>query len=86
MTDLAERFAREAPSGHPNVAPRDAATLILLDRSGPTPKVLMGRRHHGHVFLPGRFVFPGGAVDPRDRLMTVGAPLDPRAEAKLMRR
>lgn len=85
MTDLSERFAKEAPSGHPNRPPKDAATLILLDRSGPTPKVLMGRRHHGHVFLPGRFVFPGGAVDPRDRLMTVGTPLDPRAEAKLMR-
>ena len=85
MTDLSERFAKEAPSNHPNRPPRDAATLILLDRSGPTPKVLMGRRHHGHVFLPGRFVFPGGAVDPRDRLMTVGSPLDPRAEAKLMR-
>ena len=85
MTDLSERFAREAPSGHPNVTPRDAATLILLDCSGPTPKVLMGRRHQGHVFLPGRFVFPGGAVDPRDRLMTFGSPLDPRAEAKLMR-
>ena len=64
MTDLSERFAKEAPSGHPNRPPRDAATLILLDRSGPIPKVLMGRRHHGHVFLPGRFVFPGGAVDP----------------------
>jgi 8-oxo-dGTP pyrophosphatase MutT (NUDIX family) len=85
MTDLSERFAKEAPSGHPNRPPKDAATLILLDRSGPTPKVLMGRRHHGHVFLPGRFVFPGGAVDPRDRLMPAGTPLDPRAEAKLMR-
>lgn len=84
MTDLTERFAREAPSGHPNVTPRDAATLILLDRSGPVPKVLMGRRHQGHVFLPGRFVFPGGAIDPRDRLIPTAAPLDPRAEAKLM--
>ena len=85
MTDLSERFSKEAPSGHPNRPPKDAATLILLDRSGPTPKVLMGRRHHGHVFLPGRFVFPGGAVDPLDRLMAAGTPLDPRAEAKLMR-
>ena len=85
MTDITERFVREAPSGHPNRPPRDAATLILLDRSGPMPKVLMGKRHHGHVFLPGRLVFPGGAVDPRDRLMPVGTPLDPRAEAKLMR-
>ena len=31
----------------------------------------MGRRHHGHVFMPGKFVFPGGAVEPLDRLMTV---------------
>jgi 8-oxo-dGTP pyrophosphatase MutT (NUDIX family) len=85
MTDLTERFAREAPGNHPNQPPRDAATLILLDRSGPTPKVLMGRRHHGHVFLPGRFVFPGGALDPRDRLMTPATPLDPRAESRLMR-
>jgi len=86
MTDVTERFAREAPSGFPNVVPRDASTLILLDRSSRTPKVLMGRRHQGHVFLPGKFVFPGGAVDPLDRRMTVGAPLDPRAEAKLMMR
>jgi 8-oxo-dGTP pyrophosphatase MutT (NUDIX family) len=85
MTDLAERFAREAPTGHPNRPPRDAATLILLDRSAPMPKVLMGRRHHGHVFLPDKFVFPGGGLDPQDRLMPVAAPLDPRAEARLMR-
>lgn len=85
MSDLLTRFAREAPSGHPNVTPRDAATLILLDRGGPTPKVLMGRRHQGHVFLPGRFVFPGGAVDKQDRLMSSATPLDPRAEAKLMK-
>ena len=82
---LTARFAKEAPSGHPNVTPKDAATLILLDRSGKVPKVLLGKRHHGHVFLPGKFVFPGGRVDPLDRLMSIGAPLDPRAEDRLMR-
>jgi 8-oxo-dGTP pyrophosphatase MutT (NUDIX family) len=85
MTDLDKRFVNEAPGGHPNVRPKDAATLILLDRTGPVPKVLMGRRHQSHVFLPGKFVFPGGSVDPEDRMMTAAAPLDPRAEAKLMR-
>lgn len=85
MSDVTAQFATDAPSGHPNRVPKDAATLILLDRTGPTPKVLMGRRHHGHVFLPGKFVFPGGSVDPLDRRMTVGTPLDPRAEQKLMR-
>src|SRR5258708_28334961 len=84
MTDVLQRFSSDAPPGHPNRPPKDAATLILLDRSAPSPKVLMGKRHHGHVFLPGKFVFPGGSVDPADRKMAVGAPLDPRAEGKLM--
>ena len=84
MTDLMQRFSSDAQPGHPNVTPKDASTLILLDRSGPSPKVLMGKRHQRHAFLPGSFVFPGGGVDAADRLMPVGAALDPRAEAKLM--
>ncbi len=86
MTDeLLQKFTTDAVPGHPNKPPRDASTLILLDRSGPAPKVLMGKRHQGHVFLPGGFVFPGGRVDAADRQMVPGVPLDPRAEAKLMR-
>ncbi len=84
MTDLLQRFSSDAVPGHPNVTPRDAATLILLDCSGRSPKVLMGKRHHGHVFLPGKFVFPGGSVDPADRLMHPAGALDPRAQKKLM--
>jgi 8-oxo-dGTP pyrophosphatase MutT (NUDIX family) len=84
MTELMQRFSSDAVPGFPNVTPKDASTLILLDRSGPSPKVLMGKRHDRHTFLPGSFVFPGGGVDPADRLMPVGAELDPRAEAKLM--
>jgi 8-oxo-dGTP pyrophosphatase MutT (NUDIX family) len=64
----------------------DAATLILIDRTGAVPKVLLGRRHEGHAFMPDKFVFPGGRVDPTDRLMRVASPLDSRAEARLMRR
>ena len=64
--------------------PRDAATLILVDRSGDRPRVLLGRRHGGHAFMPNKFVFPGGALDPADRRMGVAAPLDPEVEAKLM--
>jgi 8-oxo-dGTP pyrophosphatase MutT (NUDIX family) len=86
MTEVSERSEDDRPGPHRNLIPKDAATLILLDRTGPTPKVLMGKRHHGHVFMPSRFVFPGGRVDPDDRRMTVGAPLDPRAEERLMRR
>jgi 8-oxo-dGTP pyrophosphatase MutT (NUDIX family) len=85
MNDLLQKFTSDALPGHPNLTPKDAATLILLDRSGSAPKVLMGRRHERHVFLPGKFVFPGGGVDRNDRRMAPGAPLDPRAEARLMR-
>jgi 8-oxo-dGTP pyrophosphatase MutT (NUDIX family) len=84
-TELMQRFTSDAVPGAPNVAPRDAATLILLDRSGPATKVLMGKRHHGHVFMPGKFVFPGGRVDAKDRLMPAAVPLAPGTEAKLLR-
>src|SRR4030088_588500 len=66
--------------------PKDAATLILVDRSGSTPKVLLGKRHARHKFMPGKFVFPGGRVEPADKLMPVAGPLDPHAEAQLMKR
>ena len=55
----------------PNLRPKDAATLILLDRSASVPKVLLGKRHHGHKFMPGKFVFPGGGLEPADRRMAV---------------
>ena len=88
MSDLADRFEQDPHIGKsfPNRRPKDAATLILLDRAGPMPKVLMGRRHHSHVFLPGKFVFPGGRVDPADRLMPIASPLDRRTEKRLMQR
>jgi 8-oxo-dGTP pyrophosphatase MutT (NUDIX family) len=54
-----------------NVRPKDAATLIIIDRSGREPKVLLGRRHHGHKFMPGVFVFPGGRIELGDRSMPV---------------
>jgi 8-oxo-dGTP pyrophosphatase MutT (NUDIX family) len=68
------------------VRPRDAATLILVDRSGRVPKVLLGKRHARHKFMPGKFVFPGGRVDPSDKRMPVARPLDREAEAQLMKR
>jgi 8-oxo-dGTP pyrophosphatase MutT (NUDIX family) len=70
----------------PYLRPQDAATLILVDRSDRLPKVLLGKRHRRHKFMPGKFVFPGGRVDPVDKLMPVARPLDPHAEAHLMKR
>lgn len=86
MTDLAQLLtAVERERKSPNVRAKDAATLILVDRSGPVPKVLLGRRHHKHAFMPGKFVFPGGRVDLTDRLVPVAAPLNPQTEQHLMR-
>jgi len=88
MTESAtERLTRVTRDmTHPNQPPRDAATLILIDRSGPTPKVLLGRRHARHAFMPDVFVFPGGRLDPADRLLPATGELDPRIEARLMQR
>jgi 8-oxo-dGTP pyrophosphatase MutT (NUDIX family) len=68
----------------PGVRIRDAATMLVIDRTGPVPKVLMGRRHHGHKFMPGKFVFPGGRVETADRHMSAATPLDRHVEARLM--
>jgi 8-oxo-dGTP pyrophosphatase MutT (NUDIX family) len=70
---------------HPYKRPRDAATLMLVDRSGPIPKVLVGKRHDKVVFMPGKFVFPGGSVDPTDNKIPVAAPLPPELEANLQK-
>lgn len=54
--------------------PKDAATLVLVDASQGTPRILMGRRKADLKFMPGVYVFPGGRVDPRDgRMAHVGA-------------
>ena len=82
--ELAERLQNEARlRKSPNVRPRDAATLILLDRSGATTLVLLGRRHAGHKFMPGKYVFPGGRIEPSDRRMSIAGPLDAIVEEKL---
>src|SRR5580698_3743884 len=70
----------------PNLKPRDSATLILIDRSESVPKVLLGRRHMRHRFMPGKFVFPGGRIEKSDRLMAALAPLHAEYLARLTRR
>lgn len=61
---------------------RDASTLILLRDAASTPAVLMGQRGAGAAFMPGKFVFPGGAVDPNDAMVPV-APLNDPCNSRL---
>lgn len=45
---------------------RDAASVILVRDRATRPRVLMGQRSRNAAFMPGVFVFPGGAVDEED--------------------
>lgn len=60
--DAGEVILKDRPSPRP----RDAATLILVRRDQAMPRVLMGKRSGRHDFMPDKYVFPGGRVDPQD--------------------
>jgi 8-oxo-dGTP pyrophosphatase MutT (NUDIX family) len=62
MNDVAEAVRTKARG----VRPRDAASLILLRGAGSDVEVLAGRRPMSVKFMPGVWVFPGGAIDPED--------------------
>jgi 8-oxo-dGTP pyrophosphatase MutT (NUDIX family) len=66
----------------PIVRPRDAASLIVLRGKGRDLELLAGRRPKTVKFMPGVWVFPGGAIDPEDRqpwrVETAAAHLPPR--------
>jgi 8-oxo-dGTP pyrophosphatase MutT (NUDIX family) len=70
----------EAPKA---LRPLDAASLILYRRRKIGLEVLMGQRHAGHVFMPHRYVFPGGRVNPRDARVPAASGLASAVEAKL---
>ena len=81
MNDVSE--ATEAVRAKPAIVrPRDAASLILLRGKGRDLELLAGRRPRNVHFMPGVWVFPGGAIDPEDkkpwRVETGGAHLPPR--------
>jgi 8-oxo-dGTP pyrophosphatase MutT (NUDIX family) len=64
VAGISENHADTATS---DVPIRDAACLLIADTTGPEPKLLMGRRHADQVFLPDKWVFPGGRVEDEDR-------------------
>lgn len=67
----------------PKDALRDAATVIVVRRDGPSTRILMGQRGRGAAFMPSKFVFPGGAVDASDRVVPLARPLPDRLAAAL---
>ncbi len=71
MSDVADTMTRK-PEGPPRVPgaravrPKNAATVMIIRRDAKKPRVLMGKRHGGHSFMPDRWVFPGGRIDRGD--------------------
>ncbi len=65
--------------------PRDAASLVLLREDKDGPRILMGRRPPKQAFMPDVYVFPGGAVDPRDGYVPVARDLRPEVQQALAR-
>ena len=65
--------------------PVDAATMVVWRRRRGTIEVLMGRRHHNHVFMPHAYVFPGGRVERADGQLQPVADLPADVQARLER-
>src|SRR3954453_23297758 len=78
-----EKIEKEADH-HPYRRPVDAATLILVDRTASTPRVLVGKRHDKVVFMAGKYVFPGGRVDKTDNRVPVAATITAALEPNLL--
>lgn len=73
-------------SDTPDVPIRDAATLIVVRNADREPSVLMGQRGTSAVFMPDKYVFPGGAVDAEDAGVTLPAPLGEPCRGRLSAR
>ena len=84
MNEKTPQAAPAASAKARALRPRDAATLIIIDDKSGEPRVLLGRRRADMVFMPGRYVFPGGRVDRADRLVEAGGDLRRDDLLKLM--
>ncbi len=63
------------------VRPRHAASLVLLQGEKQNPDVLLGRRPMSARFMPGVYVFPGGALERGD--YAVASMLDLRHDVEV---
>lgn len=64
--------------------PVDSATILIVDTSTGQPRILMGRRRSDDVFMPDKYVFPGGRVEPGDDIAPSADELRPREANRLL--
>ena len=62
---------------------RNAATVIVLRDRMTAPHILMGQRGAKAVFMPNKFVFPGGAVDAGDAHIPLASTLTTTCAGRL---
>lgn len=62
---------------------RNASTVIVLRDRDTRPHILMGQRGAKAVFMPNKFVFPGGALDAADAEIPLATPLQAPNDARL---
>jgi 8-oxo-dGTP pyrophosphatase MutT (NUDIX family) len=68
-----------------SLRPKDAATLLVIRRDRRQPRVLMGRRARGHVFMAQKWVFPGGRLHPSDYRVAAASELAEETACALCR-
>jgi len=68
------------------IRPVDAASLIIIDRTARGFRVLMGKRHSRHVFMPDTYVFPGGRRERHDSRAKISLDLPDDVAHQLRRR
>jgi 8-oxo-dGTP pyrophosphatase MutT (NUDIX family) len=73
-----EKAMPDLPSkaGNAFMKPRQAASLLIVDRSRSAIRVLMGERSTRHAFFPKTYVFPGGRLDASDSTTSVMQNMD----------
>tara|TARA_B100001057_G_scaffold490856_1_gene579945 strand:+ start:1300 stop:1983 length:684 start_codon:yes stop_codon:yes gene_type:complete len=62
---------------------KDAATIVIVRKQNNKHKILMGQRGKDAVFMPNKFVFPGGAYENNDSLVPFSRPLPDKEKALL---
>lgn len=74
------------PGKRKPLVPKDAATLLILDRTPSGIHVLMGKRRDDLAFNPGAYVFPGGRLDKTDGLVSAHVDLTDEQRTRLLDR
>ena len=62
---------------------KDAATIVIVRKQNSKHKILMGQRGKDAIFMPNKYVFPGGAYEKNDSLVPFSKPLSDKEKTLL---